>query len=94
MPGGLHWAIVEPSVNSTIEWITDCGCTITSMSAYGTSKSSCASITSRALLTIVAELIDHRPMFRSDAGAPAPGHLQSTCAAAPKRAAVAYQDRR
>ena len=28
-------AIVEPSVNSTIEWTTDCGCTTTSMSVVG-----------------------------------------------------------
>ena len=35
MSGGLHWAIVEPSRNSTIEWMTDCGCTMTSMSSYG-----------------------------------------------------------
>ena len=32
MSGGLAWAIVEPSVNSTIEWMTDCRCTTTSMS--------------------------------------------------------------
>ncbi len=57
MSGGLHWASVEPSRNSTIEWITDCGCTMTSMSSYPTPNSSCASITSSALLTIVAELI-------------------------------------
>ena len=25
MSGGLAWAIVDPSVNSTIEWMTDCG---------------------------------------------------------------------
>ena len=31
MSGGLAWAMVEPSVNSTIEWTTDCGCTTTSM---------------------------------------------------------------
>ena len=31
MSGGLAWAIVDPSVNSTMEWITDCRCTTTSM---------------------------------------------------------------
>ena len=31
MSGGLAWAMVEPSVNSTIEWITDWRCTTTSM---------------------------------------------------------------
>src|SRR5882762_5784359 len=65
MSGGLACAIVEPSTNSTIEWITDCGCTMTSMSAYATPNSSCASITSSALLTIVAELIvTTGPMFQ------------------------------
>lgn len=33
MSGGLAWASVDPSANSTIEWITDCGCTMTVMSA-------------------------------------------------------------
>ncbi|GAB3801464.1 hypothetical protein GCM10027605_18950 [Micromonospora zhanjiangensis] len=65
MSGGLAWAMVEPSTNSTIEWITEVGWTITVMSAYGTSYSSCASITSRALLTRVAELIvTTGPMFQ------------------------------
>ena len=50
MSGGLAWAIVEPSTNSTIEWITDCGWTTTSIASYGTSNSSCASITSSALV--------------------------------------------
>ena len=31
----LSWAIVEPSVNSTIEWTTDCGCTTTSIGVVG-----------------------------------------------------------
>ena len=57
MSGGLAWARVEPSVNSTIECTTDCGCTTTSIRSYGTSNSRCASITSRPLLTMVAELI-------------------------------------
>ncbi len=65
MSGGLACANVDPSTNSTIEWITDWGCTITVMSAYGTSNSSCASITSSALLTMVAELIvTTGPMFQ------------------------------
>ena len=33
MSGGLAWANVEPSANSTIECSTDCGCTITTMSS-------------------------------------------------------------
>ena len=57
MSGGLAWASVDPSTNSTIEWITDCGCTITVIRSIGMSNSRCASITSRPLLTRVAELI-------------------------------------
>src|SRR5581483_3413706 len=57
MSGGLAWASVDPSVNSTIEWITDCGCTITVIFSKGMSNSRCASMTSRPLLTSVAELI-------------------------------------
>ena len=29
------WAMVEPSVSSTIEWTMDCGCTTTSMRSGG-----------------------------------------------------------
>lgn len=57
MSGGLTWASVEPSVNSTIEWIYDCGWTTTSMRSKGMSKSRWASMTSRPLFTRVAELI-------------------------------------
>src|SRR5699024_3617762 len=55
--GGPAWAMVDPSWNSTMEWICCCGCTTTSMSWYGTSNSRCASITSRPLFTRVAELV-------------------------------------
>lgn len=37
MSGGVAWAIVDPSVNSTIEWTYDCGCTTTSMRSKGMS---------------------------------------------------------
>ena len=57
MSGGLAWASVDPSTNSTIEWTTDWGCTITVIRSIGMSKSRCASITSRPLFTRVAELI-------------------------------------
>ena len=57
MSGGLAWARVDPSTNSTIEWTTDCGCTITVIRSIGMSKSRCASITSSPLLTSVAELM-------------------------------------
>ncbi len=57
MSGGLAWASVDPSTNSTMEWITDCGCTITAIRSMGMSKSRWASITSRPLFTRVAELI-------------------------------------
>ena len=63
MSGGDACAIVEPSTNSTIECTIDCGCTTTSMRSYGTSKSRCASITSRPLFTSVAEfVVTTRPM--------------------------------
>ena len=51
----LSWAIVEPSVNSTIEWTTDCGWTTTSIWSYGVPNSSWASITSRPLFISVLE---------------------------------------
>ena len=57
MSGGLAWASVDPSTKVTIEWMTDCGCTTTSIRSYGMSNSRCASITSRPLLTRVAELM-------------------------------------
>ena len=57
MSGGEACASVEPSVNSTIEWTIDCGWTTTSIRSYGMSNSRCASITSRPLLTSVAEFV-------------------------------------
>src|SRR3954449_2775930 len=57
MSGGEAWAMVEPSLNSTIEWMIDCGWTTTWMRSYGMSKSRCASMTSSPLLTSVAELV-------------------------------------
>ena len=48
---------MEPSTNSTIECTTLVGCTTTSIRSKGMPKSRCASITSRPLLTRVAELI-------------------------------------
>lgn len=55
MSGGLACATVEPSVNSTIEWIIDCGWTTTSIRSNPMSNSRWASITSRPLFTSVAE---------------------------------------
>ena len=49
------WAMIDPSVSSTIECTTDCGCTTTSMAAAGVPNSQCASITSRPLFISVAE---------------------------------------
>ena len=95
MSGGLAWAIVEPSTNSTIEWITDCGCTITSMSSYGTSNSSCASITSSALLTMVAELIvTTGPMSQVGCASACSGvtSRQLVAAPAPERPAAGGED--
>ena len=65
MSGGLAWASVEPSVNSTIEWMTDCRCTTTSIRSKPIPNSRCASISSRPLLTRVALLIVITgPMFQ------------------------------
>ncbi len=55
--GGLACARVDPSVNSTIECTTLVGWTTTSIRSNGIPKSRWASITSRPLLTSVAELI-------------------------------------
>src|SRR5580704_15998226 len=55
MSGGLACAIVEPSVNVTIECTIDCGCTTTSMLPYGMPNNRCASISSSPLLTSDAE---------------------------------------
>ena len=57
MVGRPSWATTAPSTNSTIEWMSCCGWTTTSMRSKGMSKSRCASITSRPLLTSVAELV-------------------------------------
>ena len=63
MRGGPSWAIVDPSWNSTIEWICCWGCTTTSMRSKGMSKSRWASMTSSPLLTSVAEfVVMTRPM--------------------------------
>ena len=50
-------AIIDPSVSSTIECTTDCGCTTTSIWSARTPNSQCASITSRPLFISVAESI-------------------------------------
>ena len=65
MSGIDSWAIVDPSENSTIPWITDCGCTTTSIRSSSTSNSSRASMTSRPLFmsvelsTVIFGPIDH-----------------------------------
>ncbi len=54
---GPSWAMVDPSWNSTIEWTCCWGWTTTSIRSKGMPKSRWASITSRPLLTRVAELV-------------------------------------
>ncbi len=66
MSGGEAWAMVEPSMNSTIECTIDCGCTTASMRSSGTSKSRCASMTSSAL-------VDHGRRVGGDDLAHVPG---------------------
>src|SRR4029077_20818917 len=53
--GNPTWASTEPSTNSTNACTTDWGCTTTSTASYGSPNRKCASITSSALLTRVAE---------------------------------------
>ena len=55
MSGWESCAMVAPSLNSTIEWTTDWGCTTTSMASNSTPNSSCASMTSRPLFISVDE---------------------------------------
>ena len=55
MSGLPSWASTEPSTNSTIEWITDCGWITTSSRSDGRPKRWCASISSRPLFISVAE---------------------------------------
>ena len=50
-------AIIEPSINSTIECTIDCGCTTTAICDAGAPNSQCASITSSPLFISVAESI-------------------------------------
>ena len=83
MSGGLACAIVEPSTNSTIEWTIDCGCTTTSIASNGTSNSRCASITSRPLLTSVAELmVTTGPMSQVGCASACSGVTSASSAAA------------
>src|SRR3954470_9280039 len=51
------WANIDPSTNSTIEWITLWGWTMTETRSISISKSQRASIISRPLLNRVAESI-------------------------------------
>ena len=55
MSGVPSWAFTEPSANCTMEWMTDWGCTTTSICEGLTSKSHLASITSKPLFIIEAE---------------------------------------
>ncbi len=49
------WARMLPSTNSTMEWIVDCGCTMTFTRSGGTWNKRQASITSNPLFINVAE---------------------------------------
>ncbi len=57
MSGTPSWAITEPSMYSTIECTTDCGCTMTCTWSGATSNSQRASMISRPLFISVAESI-------------------------------------
>ena len=65
MSGTPSWALVAPSRNSTIEWITEPGCTSTSMRRYSTSKRKWASMTSSPLFIMVAlSMVTLGPMLQ------------------------------
>ena len=55
MSGVPSWAMTQPSIYSTMEWMMLWGWILTSILAAGTSKSQRASITSSPLFIIVAE---------------------------------------
>lgn len=55
MSGGPNCARVDPSWNSTIEWIMDCGCTTTDILSEVTLNNHLASMTSSPLFIMVAE---------------------------------------
>ena len=55
MSGSPSWALMAPSVYSTIECTIDCGCTTASMRPGSMWNRWCASMISKALLSIVAE---------------------------------------
>ena len=57
MSGAPSCATTEPSGNSTMPWMIDCGCTSTSISSGVEREQIDASITSRPLFIIVAELM-------------------------------------
>ena len=57
MSARLSCASTEPSMNSTIEWTIDCGCTSTPMRSMPMPNNQCASIISSPLLHSVAESI-------------------------------------
>ena len=92
--GGLACTSVEPSTNSTIECTTLVGCTTTSIRSNGMPKSRCASITSRPLLTRVAELmVMTGPMSQVGCAIACSGVTSASCVAgaAAERAAARGQ---
>ena len=65
MSGVPSCAFIAPSPNCTIECITDCGCTTTSISSAPTPNSHFASITSKPLFIIDAEsMVIFAPMLQ------------------------------
>ena len=54
MSGTPSCAFTEPSSNCTIEWMTDCGCTSTSIFSNGMLNSHLASMTSNPLFIRLA----------------------------------------
>ena len=65
MSGGLAWARVEPSTNSTIEWTTDCGWTTTSIAVEADPEQ-------QVRLDDLQALVDQRRAVRRHQGAHRP----------------------
>ena len=69
MSGGEHWAMVEPSVNSTMEWTTDCGWTHDVDPVEGDAEE-------QVRLDDLQALVDQRRGVRRDEGAHGPGRVR------------------
>ena len=82
MSGGEAWAIVEPSMNSTIECTIDCGCTTTSMRSYG-------DVEEQVRLDDLEALVHEGRRVRRDDGPHVPGGVRERLGRGDRRASSA-----